>query len=257
MDFKSFRQKFLLYFICALKNATLAGINLKIRLSEMHAEQDHLPAEALKLLDLARFDAVPLQHEPYDYLVLPDFIKPELLAQVVQDFPAIAKAGSFPVNTVHCGPVFEALMRELEGSVFRQAVERKFGLDLAGRPTMITVRGHTDETDGRIHTDSKTKLITMLIYFNTDWQNTGGRLRILRSGEDIEDFADEVEPALGTLLAFRRSDNSWHGHKPYVGERRALQLNWVINEQVKQREQQRHGVSAFFKGLFHRQGYTG
>jgi hypothetical protein len=155
---------------------------------------------------------------------------------------------------LQCGPAFLELIRQLEGPEFRHAVERKFGMDLSGRPTMVTVRGHTDETDGRIHTDSTTKLITMLIYFNTAWQDMGGRLRILYSGDDLEHYADEVAPAFGTLLAFRRGDHSWHGHKPFVGERRALQLNWVISEQVKQREQQRHGVSAFFKRILHKLG---
>lgn len=218
----------------------------------------HELTRPLQILDLDKFEAAGLKHDPYDYFTVPGFIRTEQVARVVADFPQIDKAGSFPVNTLKPGPAFFELMAELEGPVFRAAVERKFNLDLADRPTMITVRGHTDDTDGRIHTDSKTKLITMLIYFNDDWQGqTGGRLRILRSGTDLEDYADEVEPAMGTLLAFRRSDNSWHGHKPYVGPRRALQLNWVVSEQVKQHEQRRHGVSAFFKKLFNKQPYLG
>ena len=37
----------------------------------------------------------------------------------------------------------------------------------------------------------------------------------------------EVPPLAGTLLAFRRSENSWHGHKPFDGLRRAIMLNWM------------------------------
>uniref|UniRef100_E6QS04 Prolyl 4-hydroxylase alpha subunit Fe(2+) 2OG dioxygenase domain-containing protein n=1 Tax=mine drainage metagenome TaxID=410659 RepID=E6QS04_9ZZZZ len=220
----------------------------------MDAERFHPSVDKIPMLDLARFEAATLHHDPYDYFVLPDFIREAAQSSVLADFPVINEAGSFPVNTLQCGPAFLELVRQLESPEFRQAVERKFEMDLSGRPTMVTVRGHTDETDGRIHTDSTTKLITMLIYFNTGWQNMGGRLRILRSGDDLEHYADEVSPAFGTLLAFRRSDHSWHGHKPFVGERRALQLNWVISEQVKQREQQRHGVSAFFKRILHKLG---
>ena len=40
----------------------------------------------------------------------------------------------------------------------------------------------------------------------------------------------EVPPTEGTLLAFRRADNSWHGHKPFAGERRVIQFNWVTSE---------------------------
>ena len=40
----------------------------------------------------------------------------------------------------------------------------------------------------------------------------------------------EVPPTEGTLLAFKRADNSWHGHKPFAGERRVIQFNWVTSE---------------------------
>lgn len=212
---------------------------------------------ATNMIDIEKFSATKLNSDPFEFMVLPGFLKPNALAEIVRDFPAIKQAGSFPADTLNCGPAFLKLMQQLEGDEFRHAVEQKFKLDLTGRPTMITVRGHTDETDGRIHTDSKTKIITMLIYFNETWHESAGRLRLLRSGEDLDDFVAEVEPSIGTLLAFKRSDNSWHGHKPFVGERKALQLNWVLDEQVKRREQKRHGVSAFFKKLFGNKEYNG
>ena len=79
--------------------------------------------------------------------------------------------------------------------------------------------------------------------------DVGGRLRILRSGKDLSDFAEEVSPFAGTLLAFRRCENSWHGHEPFEGPRRAIQLNWVVDQQTVDRELARHRVSAFFKKL--------
>ena len=204
----------------------------------------------LSMLDLDKFNATALEKTPFEYLILPGFLRQEMIAAISRDFPNISKPGSFPSDTLQFGGAFRELLAELEGDTFRRAVEQKFGLDLTGRPTIITVRGHTDETDGRIHTDSRTKIITMLIYFNEDWHESGGRLRLLRSGTDLEDYVAEVDPSIGTLLAFRRSDHSWHGHKPFVGPRRAIQLNWVVNEKVKRREQKRHGISAFFKNLF-------
>lgn len=223
----------------------------------MYTDTVQVQTDTPSFLNLSGFNAAELNTTPYEYLLMPGFIRAEAVSGLSRDFPEINRAGSFPVDTMQCGTAFRALMRELEGPAFRHAVEQKFGVDLSGRPTMITVRGRTDETDGRIHTDSKTKIITVLIYFNESWQDNGGRLRILRSGTDLEDFVAEIEPAMGTLLAFRRSDNSWHGHKPFVGARRTLQLNWVVSEAVRRREQNRHGVSAFFKGLFGNSGYTG
>ena len=82
------------------------------------------------------------------------------------------------------------------------------------------------------------------------WESVGGRLRLLRSGNDLDDMVLEVPPEEGTLLAFKRSDNSWHGHKSFAGERRVLQFNWVTSGEVVRREQGRHRFSATIKKIF-------
>jgi hypothetical protein len=122
-------------------------------------------------------------------------------------------------------------------------------MDLSGRPTMVTVRGRAQAKDGRIHADSKTKLITVLIYMNEAWEAPGGRLRLLRAPDDLEAVVTEVPPAAGTLLAFRVGHNSWHGHHPASGPRRVVQLNWVESAAVVRRERLRHGLSARMKRL--------
>lgn len=71
----------------------------------------------------------------------------------------------------------------------------------------------------------------------------------MRNGEDLENYTAEVEPAGGTLIVFLRSDHSWHGHHSYEGPRRAIQLNWVLDQGVVDREQGRHGISSFLKRL--------
>ena len=72
---------------------------------------------------------------------------------------------------------------------------------------------------------------------------------MLRSGENLDDMVAEIPPIAGTLLAFRRSDHSWHGHKPFSGERRVIQFNWVTSEDVLRREQNRHRFSATIKKI--------
>jgi hypothetical protein len=168
---------------------------------------------------------------------------------VLADFPAIAGHGSFPVEVLDCGPAFAEFVAALTGPELRRAIEEKFAIDLAGRPTMVTVRGRGDGKDGRIHTDSATKIITLLLYLNPVWEVAGGRLRLLRRADDLEDFALEVTPVAGTMLAFRRSDRSFHGHLPHRGERRVLQLNWVTQDAVVRREIARHRWSARWKAL--------
>jgi len=198
-------------------------------------------------LRLEAFRATPLVREPFPHLIVSGFIGPAALAAVNADYPKISTSGSFPVDQVEFGPAFQILLDELESDAFREAFEEKFGLDLSGRPTVTTVRGRCDARDGKIHTDSTSKIITVLIYMNESWRDTGGRLRLLRSADNLNDIIAEVPPVAGTLLAFKRSDNSWHGHEPFAGERRVIQFNWLTSEGNRQIAMLRHHTSASFK----------
>jgi hypothetical protein len=199
--------------------------------------------------DIAALERTPLERDPFEYIVIPNFLKSERFPEVVADYPEVPGPGSHPPSELSIRGHFEALMSELLGPEFRAAIERKFAIDLAGLPTMYTVRGFVNEKDGSIHTDAETKIITVLLYMNEHWRADAGRLRLLRSAGDLEDYVAEVPPNGGTLLAFKRADNSWHGHKPAVGPRRAIQLNWVTSQDVVDYEQRRHQISTKFKKL--------
>ena len=203
----------------------------------------------MSILDLAAFRAKPLCHDPFDYLVLPAFVKSAALDAINADYPKLDIPGSLPLNEVRYGPAFAALIEELRGEAVRKAFESKFGIDLSRRPTMFTVRSRCSERDGRIHTDSASKIITVLIYMNPKWEEASGRLRVLRSATDLEDYVAEVPPEAGTLLCFRRSENSWHGHRPFDGPRRAIQMNWVNSHNVLRYETTRHRISAVIKKI--------
>jgi SM-20-related protein len=203
----------------------------------------------LSVLDLDRLRAAPLTRDPFDFIVVEKFVRREALPRLLADFPQIRNPGSFPVDSAAGGPGFARLVAALTGAELRLAIEEKFGIDLAGRPTMVTVRGWSDAKDGRIHTDSATKIITLLLYINPVWDRAEGRLRLLRGPDDLEDFAAEVTPLAGTMVAFRRSERSFHGHHLHQGARRSLQLNWVTDGAVVRRELARHRWSARLKAL--------
>lgn len=201
------------------------------------------------MLDLDRLRAAPLHRVPFDFVTVDRFVRAEHVPALLADFPAVRRHGSFPLGALDYGAAFGRLAAELEGDVLRAEIERKFAIDLAGRPTIVTVRGRSDGKDGRIHTDSASKLITLLLYMNPVWQEEAGRLRLLRSADDLDDYAAEILPAAGTMVAFRRSEASFHGHYPHRGERRVVQLNWVTDTVVARRELGRHGWSARLKRL--------
>jgi Rps23 Pro-64 3,4-dihydroxylase Tpa1-like proline 4-hydroxylase len=110
-------------------------------------------------------------------------------------------------------------------------------VDLSDTEKTITVRRYSEMSDGNIHTDHWSKVITVLLYFNPEWHQEGGKLRLLRSKTDIDDFVAEVTPAGGTLLGFKRSDKSFHGYKRFEGERRMVQVNWVRSGPVARQAQ--------------------
>ncbi len=186
--------------------------------------------------------------EPFPYLVT-QVLETADLDKIRADFPSIEKPGIFPLEDLQYGPAFADVIKEMQSAPFAAAVGKQLGVDLTGLPTMITVRGQAQAKDGRIHTDTKDKVATCLLYLNGAWDEGGGRLRVLRNGDDLEDYIAEVPPSGGTFVAFKVSPNSWHGHKPFVGERRYIMMNWMRSDAARSRQYGRHKLSAKVKRL--------
>jgi len=203
-------------------------------------------------LRLDRIEVAPLNRDPFDYVFIPATLDTADIAEIVRDFPEVPAGGSYDVTTLPCGPAFERLVEDLRGDAFRALFEKKFDIDLSPYPFHVTVRGHVRGRDGGIHTDSKDKILTGLLYLNPVWTEEGGRLRLLRSGRDLDAYACEVPPLAGNMVVFRRGDTSWHGHLPSKGRRLSLQFNWVSGEEYARRELARHRLSGRLKRLFGR-----
>jgi SM-20-related protein len=203
-------------------------------------------------LNYAALDATPVASDPFAHLVVAGFVPPEALHGVLADLPPLGKRGSFPLDSLALGPSARALMDELQGPRLRRGIADKFGLDLADAPTMVTLRGWTNDRDGNIHCDSTAKRVTVLLYLNpaTDaWAQHEGCLRLLRGPHDLEDYAVEVPPVNGTLLVFPNGATTWHGHRRFTGQRFSVQLNYMTTDAKARSELRRHRISAFVKRL--------
>lgn len=188
----------------------------------------------MSIFDFEALATTPVERDPFDYIVVPDFVRTDAMKAINRDYPDIDSPRNLDPEDLEFGPAFQGLLDELNKPKFSRALGEKFGVDLSNAPSTITVRKYCEESDGNIHTDHWSKIITVLIYFNEGWPHEGGQLRMLRSDKDVEDFANEVKPLAGTLLAFRRSDHSYHGHRRFVGERRMLQMNWIRPNKMAQ-----------------------
>jgi len=200
------------------------------------------------LLNFDRIAAAPAIHQPFSFLCAGPVLDLAALTAVSNDFPALDGPGLFTLDRLDYGSRFARLAEDLQQPRLREIMEEKFDVDLSDKPLMITVRGFCQRKDGRIHVDSTDKVVTGLLYLNDPlWTGEGGRLRLLRGPDSLDDAVAEIPPHGGTMVVFRRSDHSWHGHAPFEGPRRALMFNWMKSGAALGRNLLRHKISAFVK----------
>ncbi|WP_158884661.1 2OG-Fe(II) oxygenase [Rhodanobacter sp. L36] len=210
---------------------------------------------ATVLLDPARLDRpdTTVQLQPFPFMVAHGQLPDEARADLDRDFPRYASAGFFPYHPRDCGPSVNALVENMTGSVFASAVGERLGIENLGQyPTLVTLCRLLNKRHGTIHTDSKSKIATALIYLNPQWPDTSdGCLRFLHKIDDIDSIAaPELLPLYGEFAVFKRCENSFHGHLPYEGERRVIQVAWLTSEEEKLRKTKRGKFSRMFKKLF-------
>ena len=207
------------------------------------------------LLDPARLDRpdTDVRREPFPFLIahgqLPDDARPDL----ERDFPRYTSAGFFPYDPADCGPSVNALVANLTSPAFGGAIGQRLGIVyLWYYPTLVTLCRYLNKRHGTIHTDSRSKVATALLYLNSQWPDTSdGCLRFLRRIDNIDELiAPELTPLYGEFAVFKRCDNSFHGHLPFEGERRVIQVAWLTSEEEKLRKTKRGKFARAFKKIF-------
>lgn len=208
---------------------------------------------ALSLVNVDAVREAPLSREPYDFFLGRGLLRNEAIDELRRDFPDIDKPGYLTVDEVKLRGKFKTLIEELESDEFSAVLSEKFGRDLVSCPRLTTIMRRSQPKYGAIHTDGPSKVMTLLVYMNDNWEGAeGGRLRVLYDDRNFEPYAVEVPPVMGTVFAFLRSDRSWHGHQPFAGERRVVQVAWIKDRAELERKQKRNRVAQFFKGVFGR-----
>lgn len=202
------------------------------------------------LLDFDRLAAAETQREPYTYFCTDGAISAEAAADIRRDYPQIDRPGYLPLSKLTQTGAFQQIIEDLQSERLREVLSDRLEIDLEDRPRMITVRRLSQLSDGPIHNDSKSKLLTMLLYLNADWNGTSdGCIRVLNGPDDFDDYTVEVPPLAGTVFAFKRSDTSWHGHLPFAGERYVIQTTFLTSQDELDRKENRGGLQYFLKKL--------
>ena len=201
------------------------------------------------MLNFELIKKAEINSEFYPFFTVQDvFLNKEDHKRITKDFPSIIKGGSFPCDSVSYGKSIQSLIDSLEGDQMRAILENKFQVDLKDKPVVSTFRGYSRMKDGKIHSDSKTKIITVLLYLNENWDESIGLLRMLKEKDNIDNYIIEIPASMGSMVAFKVTNNCWHGFVPFEGKRCSIQLNYLYKEALSQHNF-RHKLSSFFKKL--------
>ena len=214
-------------------------------------------SQAEALIDPARLDAAraEVHAQPFPFLVARAQLPLGAAEALERDFPKYESAGFFPYQAEECGPALVDAIEALTSPAFARALGERLGVpDLDSYPPLVTICRHLNLRHGTIHTDSRSKVATALLYLTPEWPHgSAGALRFLKRIDSIDELvAPEVPPVYGTLVAFKRADNSFHGHLPFEGERRVVQVAWLTSKEEMDRKSRRGRFSRLMKKLFGR-----
>lgn len=202
------------------------------------------------IIDFSAFDNAEVYEKPFRFFAASDVLTRDQCAAIRRDYPPINKSGYLPLSKLTIEGAFAKLITDLQSDKLATILSSKLNIDLSDRPRMITVRRLSKDGDGRIHNDSKAKICTMLIYLNEEWNHAnGGAIRALNGPDDLDDVALEVPPLAGRVFGFARSENSWHGHHPFIGERHVVQTTFLTSNAELSRKENRGGVQHILKSL--------
>ena len=207
-----------------------------------------------ELIDVARLGRADtlLFSDPFPFLIAHSQLPADAAAALDRDFPNYQSAGFFPYQAAECGPSIIAVVEALTSPAYARELGGKLGVpDLDQYPVLVTICRSLNKRHGTIHTDSRSKVASALLYLTPEWPHgSAGTLRFLRRIDSIDDLAaPEVPPVYGNLIAFKRTDNSFHGHLPFEGERRVIQVAWLTSEEEKERKTRRGRFSRLLKKI--------
>jgi len=203
------------------------------------------------LLDLWPLRAATRRTDPYPWIAATGCLAAAALPALRRDFPKLPRPGYHPVGQFPMHGAFARLLAEIEQGSLDRVMSEQFGIDFTALPRLVTVQQTSAAREGRPHTDGDRKVATLLLYMHPRWTVPEGRIRVLRSA-NLDDVVAEFPPEEGNVFAFLRGDASWHGHLPFAGERRVLQVAWLRDKEDLERKQRRHRFSWWLKGLLRR-----
>ncbi len=153
------------------------------------------------MLNLDALAAAETRTQPYPYLVAWGAVTFEDAERIRADLPPPDQKtapGAAPAPT----GAFADLVHELQSPTLSRLLASKLGLELAGTTRQISVRRRLGRTDREAIAPPPSDLCTVFLYLGeASDEEQGGALRALNTASDLNDFAEEVAPIAGNLVA--------------------------------------------------------
>ena len=169
-------------------------------------------------------------NQPYDHIVIEDFLPLPLLRQVLAEFPE-RQEGKF--NDAHSklktgyqlekitSPLITNLISALNSAQFLQFLEEMTGVkglipdpyQLGGGLHETARGGHLSiHADFNMHNTLKLRRrMNLILFLNESWEESfGGTLELWE--KDMSACAHSVFPIMGRAVVFNTDDDSFHGH---------------------------------------------
>ena len=205
----------------------------------------HLGAEPI--LDmralLRRGEALSAQYaeaSPYPHILIEDFIAPDVIAALLDEFPApeddikwrelhslddsgeVVQTGKQGMPRIErLGPTLRELLWEMNSGSFLRFLERLTGIEGLIADPMLFGGGlhqvlpggvlgvHADFTRHRLYDIDRR--LNVLLYLNQDWpEEWGGDLELWST--DMQRCERRIRPLAGRCVVFSTTDDSFHGH---------------------------------------------
>ncbi|GAB3254500.1 2OG-Fe(II) oxygenase [Nocardioides dilutus] len=169
---------------------------------------------------------------PFPHVVIDDFLPPELLEQVLAEFPRREQIDWDQFDTARevklaladveqMGPTTRHLLAEFNSAVFTDFLTALTGIEkLIPDPQYSGGGLHQIQRDGflKVHADFNKhpafdlyRRLNGILYLNKDWQEEyGGHLQIW--DPDMTTCEKKVLPVFNRFLIFATLDDAYHGH---------------------------------------------
>jgi hypothetical protein len=193
--------------------------------------------------------------DPFPNIYFTDFFNPDMLNEVIAEFPDLSKKGDIKFNTPNekklasrgenrFGPKAKAFAHYLNSEPFLMFLQELTGIEETLTPDPYFEGGgfHESKRGGflKIHADfnkhRKTGLdrrLNVLVYLNPDWQEEwGGHFELW--DKDMTRCVSKVPPMFNTMALFTTTDFSYHGLPnpimcPEDRSRRSMALYYYTN----------------------------